>query len=61
MNLINKIKSTKEGEEICCYDCLRFHSIPHDNGMTDYCSVKNKFITKIKRKCVNYENVVGYR
>jgi len=38
-----------------CLECNGYSSIPHDIGLTDYCSVKNRFIKRTRRYCEKWK------
>jgi len=50
MKLTNKLK-----EKVNCIKCRSYTSIPHDNGLTDYCLEKNKFIKNVIKYCKKYK------
>jgi len=48
MKLTKKLK-------VNCIKCKSYTSIPHDNGLTDYCFEKGKFIKSVIRYCRKYK------
>lgn len=53
--MINKNKQINS--ETTCYDCQSYQSIPNDNGQTNYCIFKGRFIkqSRIEKKCGVFE------